>query len=107
MFERRAVVVILQVAVVVLVGLAALLAVVRMVLDWAFSWRTLVARRVVINLKTGRGLDGLLVRKAGDLLFLREATALEPGSAPAPIDGETVVQRQDIDFIQTLVRGGV
>jgi hypothetical protein len=100
-------VVILQVAVVILVGLAAALAIVRLVMDWVYSWRSLVARRVVINLKTGRGLDGLLVRKSGDLLFLRNATALEPGSAPAPIDGETVVQRQDVDFIQTLVGGGV
>jgi hypothetical protein len=100
-------VVILQVVVVVLLGLAAALATVRLVLDWAYSWRTLVARRVVINLKTGRGVDGLLVRKAGELLFLRNATALEPGASPVPMDGETVVQRCDIDFIQTLDRGGV
>lgn len=99
--------VILQVAVVILVGLAALLAIVRLVMDWAYSWRTLVARHVVINLKTGRGVDGLLIRKSGDLLFLRNATALEPGAQPLPLDGEAIVQRQDVDFIQTLVRGGV
>jgi len=100
-------VVVLQIVVAVLLGLAALLAGIRLVMDWAYSWRTLVARRVVINLKSGRGLDGLLVRKAGDLLFLRQATALEAGVAPAPIDGEAVVQRCDVDFIQTLDRGGV
>ena len=99
---------VLEIVVVVLVGLAALLATARLVLDWAYSWRTLIARRVVVNLKSGRGVDGLLVRKSGDLLFMREATALEPGAAPAPIDGETVVQRGDIDFIQApLIRGGV
>jgi small nuclear ribonucleoprotein (snRNP)-like protein len=97
----------LEIVVVVLVGLAALLATARLVLDWAYSWRTLIARRVVVNLKSGRGVDGLLVRKSGDLLFIREATALEPGATPQAIDGETVVQRGDIDFIQTLVRGGV
>jgi hypothetical protein len=105
--KGRAVVAVLQIVVVVLVGLAAALVIARLVLEWAHSWRSLVAHRVVINLKTGRGLDGLLVRKSGDLLFLRNATALEPGVAPAPMDGETVVQKQDIDFIQTLVRGGV
>jgi hypothetical protein len=105
--KGRAVVAALQIVVVVLVGLAAVLAIGRLALDWFYSWRTLVARRVVINLKTGRGVDGLLVRKAGDLLFLRNATALEAGAAPAQLDGEAVIQRQDIDFIQTLDRGGV
>ena len=100
-----AVVAVLQIVVVVLVGLAAALALVRLVLDWAYSWRSLVATRVVINLKSGRGLDGLLVRKAGELLFLRQATALEPGSQPQPVDGEAVVQRRDVDFIQTFDRG--
>jgi len=95
----------LQVLVVALVGLAAVLAIVRMATDWAYSWRTLVAQRVVINLKSGRGLDGLLVRKAGDLLFLRNATALEPGSTPQAVDGEAVIQKRDVDFIQTLDRG--
>lgn len=97
----------LTVAVVALVGLAALLAIVRLFQDWAYSWRTLVAHRVLINLKSGRGVDGLLVRKAGPLLFLRNATALEPGAQPVPLDGEAIVQHGDIDFIQKLDRGGV
>lgn len=96
-----------EITVAALLGLAAVLVIGRLVMDWAYSWRTLVARRVIINLKTGRGLDGLLVRKSGQLLFLREATALEPGTPPAAIDGETVVQLSDVDFIQTLTRGGV
>jgi len=100
-------VLVLEIVAVVLVSVAAILAALRLVLDWVYSWRTLMARRVIVNLKSGRGVDGLLVRKSGDLLFLRDATALEPGVAPAPMDGETVVQKQDIDFIQTLVRGGV
>jgi len=101
------VVAVLTVVVVVLVGVAAALAIVKLAVDWAYSWRSLVAHRVVINLKTGRGVDGLLVRKSGGLLFLRNATALEPGAQPAPLDGEAVVQCVDVDFIQKLVRGGV
>ena len=97
----------MEIVAVVLVSVAAILAALRLVLDWVYSWRTLMARRVIVNLKSGRGVDGLLVRKSGDLLFIREATALEPGATPQAIDGETVVQRGDIDFIQTLVRGGV
>ena len=64
------------------------------------AWRTVTGRRVVLNLKTGRAVDGLLVRRTGDLLFLRQAVALEPGAEPAPVDGEVVVLRGEIDFIQ-------
>jgi small nuclear ribonucleoprotein (snRNP)-like protein len=38
-----------------------------------------LARRVVVNLKSGRAVSGLLVRRSGDLLFIRDAVALEPG----------------------------
>jgi hypothetical protein len=103
--KGRPAVAVLEIVVVILVGVAAILATVRLVTDWAYSWRTLVARRVVINLKSGRGLEGLLVRKAGELLFLRQAIALEAGTQPQPVDGEAVVQRGDVDFIQTLDRG--
>lgn len=93
---------VLEIVVVVLLGLAAAGALLRLAFDWWLTWQKLIARRVVVNLKTGRALDGVLVRKSGDLLFLRNATALEPGSSPAPLDGEAVVARADIDFIQAL-----
>lgn len=93
---------VLEFVVVVLLGAAAAGALLRLVSDAVLTWRALIARRVVVNLKTGRALDGLLVRRAGDLLFLRNATALEPGAEPAPLDGEAVVARADIDFIQAL-----
>jgi hypothetical protein len=66
------------------------------------AWRPVLARRVVVNLKSGRAVDGLLVKRSGDLLFLREATALEPGAEPARLDGSAVIARADIDFIQAL-----
>jgi hypothetical protein len=89
----------------VLAGLVLLLAAAGVAGRYAaahLGWRVLYARRVVVNLKTGRALDGLLVRRAGDLLFLREATALEPGAEPVRLDGDAVVGRADIDFIQAL-----
>jgi hypothetical protein len=93
---------VLQIVVAVLLGLAAGGALYRLAFDGWLSWRRMNARRVVVNLKTGRALDGVLVRKSGDLLFLRNATALEPGSTPAALDGEAVVARSEIDFIQAL-----
>jgi hypothetical protein len=65
-------------------------------------WAVVTARRVVVNLKTGRAVDGLLVRKDGPLLFLKNAVLLEVGSEPAAIDGEAVVHAGQIDFIQAL-----
>lgn len=65
-------------------------------------YAVVVARRCVVNLKTGRAVDGVLVRKDGPLLFLKNAVLLEQGSEPAPIDGEAVVEAVDVDFIQAL-----
>lgn len=65
-------------------------------------WSVVVARRVVVNLKSGTALDGVLVRKDGPLLFLKNAVLLEQGQEPAPVDGEAVVQCSQVDFIQAL-----
>lgn len=65
-------------------------------------WAPVVARRVVVNLNTGRAVDGVLVRREGPLLFLKNAVLLEQGSEPATIDGEAVVQSAHVDFIQAL-----
>lgn len=66
------------------------------------GWRLVVARRVVVNLKSGRAIDGLLVRRSGGLLFLKNAVLHEPDAEPVPLDGEAVVERSQIDFIQAL-----
>lgn len=68
-------------------------------------WGAVVARRGVVNLKSGRAIDGLLVRRDGPLLFLRNAVLLEAGSEPAIIDGEAVVHTSEVDFIQALGEG--
>ncbi|MFJ4168377.1 hypothetical protein ACIPY3_02590 [Paenarthrobacter sp. NPDC089714] len=65
-------------------------------------WEVVVARRCVVNLKTGRAVDGVLIRKDGPLLFLRNAVLLEEGNEPAAIDGEAVIQSEHVDFIQAL-----
>lgn len=86
---------------IVAVLLLAAAAAVYLLRPW-WAWRPLLARRVVVNLKTGRAISGVLVRRSGDLLFIRDAVALEPGAEPAAADGEAVVARADIDFIQAL-----
>jgi hypothetical protein len=64
--------------------------------------RTLVRRRVVVNLASGRAFRGILWAKRGPLLVLREAAMFEPGVPPVPVDGEAVIERRTVEFIQVL-----
>jgi hypothetical protein len=68
----------------------------------AGPWRLVKARRVVVNLRSGQAIQGLLVRQSGPLLFLAEAQLHEGNNNPVPIDGQAVVERPGIDFIQIL-----
>lgn len=68
----------------------------------AAGWRRVHAKRVIVNLKSGQSLDGFLVRQMGQLLFLREASLLGGGDNSIQIDGEVIVERTEVDFIQTL-----
>lgn len=65
-------------------------------------WRLVKARRVVVNLKSGQAIEGLLVRRSGPLLFIAEARLHEGGDNPVPLDGQAVVERPTVDFIQVL-----
>ena len=62
--------------------------------------RLAVRRRVVVNLENGNALHGVLLRHDGPLLILRDVTYMEPGSPPASLDGDVLVERRRVDFIQ-------
>ncbi|MDW4900657.1 MULTISPECIES: hypothetical protein [Streptomyces] len=71
-----------------------------------FPWRrTAVRRRVVVNL-ADKAFDGVLWAKRGPLLVLRDARLLEAGREPQPIDGEIVIERSRVEFMQVLAGGG-
>ncbi|MDT0381424.1 hypothetical protein RM572_21940 [Streptomyces sp. DSM 42041] len=71
-----------------------------------FAWRrTAVRKRVVVNL-ADRAFDGVLWAKRGPLLVLRDARLLEPGREPVPVDGEVVVERARVEFVQVVPGGG-
>jgi hypothetical protein len=65
-------------------------------------WRLVQARRVVVNLRSGQAIQGLLVRQSGPLLFLAEAELHEGNNSPVPLDGQAVIERPTVDFIQML-----
>jgi hypothetical protein len=71
-----------------------------------FAWRrTAVRKRVVVNLQD-KAFRGVLWAKRGPLLVLRDAELLEAGREPQAVDGEIVVERSRVEFMQVLAGGG-
>lgn len=71
-----------------------------------FWWRrTALRRRVVVNLPD-KAFTGVLWAKRGPLLVLRGVELLEAGRAPQTVDGEIVIERARVEFIQVLAGGG-
>lgn len=87
---------------VALVFAAALLGVGGFVWWQSGGWRLVKARRVVVNLRSGQAIGGLLVRRQGPLLFIAEARLFDGDSDPVPVDGQAVIERSVVDFIQVL-----
>lgn len=62
--------------------------------------RTLIGRRVLVNLRTDKAFDGFLYAARGPLLLLKEARLLEAGAEPVRVDGDVVIERGLVDFVQ-------
>jgi hypothetical protein len=70
---------------------------------WLCWWRPpFILRSVLLNLKTGEALSGVLWNARGPWFTLRQASALIAGAKPAPIDGEAVIHRDNVAFVQVL-----
>ena len=69
-----------------------------------FPWRrTALRKRVVVNL-ADKAFTGVLWAKRGPLLVLKDVVLMQHGAADTPMDGEVLVERSKVDFIQ--VAGG-
>lgn len=68
---------------------------------FAFS-RFVVRRRVVVNLLSGRAVEGVVIERDGPLLVIADARLHEPGAQPSTVDGHVVIERSQVDFIQAL-----
>lgn len=67
--------------------------------------RTAVRKRVVVNL-ADKAFAGVLWAKRGPLLVLRDAVLMQHGAADTPMDGEVVIERSKVEFIQVAGSGG-
>jgi hypothetical protein len=88
----------------------AVIAVALLVLAAAVVWHVLedyrgrsiaVHRRVVVQLTDGdHAVTGILWRRTRRLVVVRNAELVEPGREPAPMDGEVVLERDRIAWVQ-------
>ena len=58
-------------------------------------------RECIVNLKSGTAFRGLIFKKAGDFYVMRQAVLLPDNK---PIDGEILIIKSEIDFIQIMVQ---
>lgn len=63
-------------------------------------------RRVLVNLKSGNAIGGVLWTRSRRYLVLKGAELLESGRAPVAVDGEVLVERSNVDFVQVLPDAG-
>lgn len=68
--------------------------------------RVALSRRVIVHTKTGSSLSGVLVEERGPILILKGAAMLTASSNPVPVDGDVVVERSNVDFVQVLAAEG-
>lgn len=67
--------------------------------------RLALRQRVLVNLIDGKALHGVLWARRGGYLVLKDATLHVPGAEfPAPMQGEVLVERDRVDFVQ--ISGG-
>ncbi|MCK1813263.1 hypothetical protein MTQ13_03075 [Streptomyces sp. XM4011] len=64
--------------------------------------RVVVRRRVIVNLTDGSAVDGVLLRRHRTLLVLADATLLTPDTEPTRMDGELVVERSRVLYVQAV-----
>ena len=61
-----------------------------------------VLRKIIVNTQTGKAFRGVLWRKRGAYLVLREAELLKGRGETTPMDGEIVIESSNVDFLQVL-----
>jgi len=59
-------------------------------------------REVVVNTTTERAFRGVLWRKHRRYLVLRNAHLLKAKGETVPMDGEVVIDREKVDFVQVI-----
>lgn len=67
--------------------------------------RLAVRRRVLANLIDGNAMSGVLIARRGGYLVLKDVTLMTQGQEPTPMDGEVLLDKDRVDFLQVLGAG--
>ncbi len=70
------------------------------IVDTVWARRLIVRRRVLVNLRSGRAVTGTLWARRGRTLILKSAELLEPGAPPVAMDGDVILDRDQVEFVQ-------
>lgn len=68
--------------------------------DVLWARRLMVRRRVLVQLRSGNAVVGTLWVRRGRTLVLKSGELHEPGSQPTPMDGDVVLDREQVEFVQ-------
>lgn len=64
------------------------------------GWRPLLTkRRVIVVLKSGESIRGVLIARRPDTLILDDAEVLSDG-VPVPVDGAVRIDRDNVTWVQ-------
>lgn len=93
----------MQVAALVVISLGVLFVAAGIV--WHFTelvWarRLVVRRKVLVALRTGQAVTGLLWTRRNRFLVLKDAQLLEPGVEPTRMDGDVIIEREQVLYTQ-------
>lgn len=66
------------------------------------SWRSLVRHQVIVVLDGERTISGVLYAQRGELLVLRNCTIYAGSTNGHPADGEVVIERSRVSWIQVV-----
>lgn len=69
---------------------------------WLMEARVAVRRRVLVNLADGSAVNGVLLRRHRTLLVLADATLLLPSAEPSRVDGELIIERSRVLYVQAV-----
>jgi len=61
-----------------------------------------VLRNVIVTTKTDNSFRGVLWQRKREFLVLRNAEMLKPRGERVALDGELVIERSNVDFIQVV-----
>lgn len=71
-------------------------------IDVVWARRLVVRRRVLVQLDTGRAVVGTLWSTKAHRVVVRGAELFEPGTEPTRMDGDVVIERSRVEYIQAV-----